>query len=602
MTNILAFDSLYIVQPLRKIYMALIGFLSNSKSSNQERIILYRLDQDNILLRDNRNLSGISVGINQDKIDALSIEFYRYLESSSELRKIMIKKIPLLQLYTRQTKLKLTAILNCIHRIENFSSESKDNIEIITDKQTASIVKEGIKFLGKDSGNILWRTNLILTTIISINSFIMRIASLITMYFSKSTLPVHYYCKISDLKLPTILIALPRRRPDDFYSTYVEELETKFNIILYSHGFFQSVPVGYEQKKINEKVGLIKGIFNMKTSMLSYESYVADILLIFKYHLNLNRSIDVVESLYENKVDLLINRQQTNVVDNYLAIKAKKESIFILGDIFEEIFFCDALVCSSESQNTDSVKLALPDNAQVSYKGSNSLIQYRLKDFDEKKENFLHNILDIGLDKKIIFYASDPSKEESQRYLSEKFLIHSFAETQDYIFVMKTHTQDSGKITYYSYIDAGSPSNVILIGDIRQKNKIASPEFYLFNDFDFNAAISSSDGFLTTSSSSILQALTLGVKSGIVDKFKNGYYDYLVKYNATMLVRNLDSLNEFLAKEQLDVSKEVLNYCGLETKKHNFDMGDFVIDSFSNFKNNHVTQSVDINRNISHEH
>ena len=592
MTNILSFDSLYIVQPLRRLYLAVIRVLSNFQSSDQVRIILYRLDQDNILLRDARSLSGLTIGINQNKIDALSFEFYRYLETSSELRKITIKKIPLLQLYTRQTKLKLTAILNCIYRIENFSLETKDNIEIITDQQTASIIKEGIKFLEKDIQNISWKTNILLTSIISFNSLIMRTASLIKMYMSKSTLPLHYYYKITNPKLPTILIALPRRRPDDFYSTYVEELEIKFNIILYSHGFFQTIPVGYEQKKIQERRGLLKGVFNLKTSILSFESYVADTLLIFKYHLNLNRSIDVVESLYSNKIDLLINRQQTNVIDNYLAIKAKKEGIFILGDIFEEIFFCDALVCSSESQNTDSVKLALPDNALVSYKGSNSLIQYRLKDFDKKKEKFLHQMLDIDPYKKIVFYASDPSKEESQRYLSEKFLIHSFSEFQDYIFVIKTHTQDSGKITYYSYSDAGSPSNVFLIGDIRQKREIASSEFYLFNDFDFNAAISSSDGFLTTSSSSILQALTLGVKAGIVDKFENGYYDYLVKYNAAMLVKNLDSLKEFLSKEQLNVSKEVLSYCGLEANKQHFDMSEFILNSFSDFQNNRSTKFV----------
>ena len=134
-----------------------------------------------------------------------------------------------------------------------------------------------------------------------------------------------------------------------------------------------------------------------------------------------------------------------------------------------------------------------------------------------------------------------------------------------------------------------------MIGDIRQKSEIASSEFYLFNDFDFNAAISSSDGFLTTSSSSILQALTLGVKAGIVDKFENGYYDYLVKYNAAMLVKNLDSLKEFLSKEQVNVSKEVLSYCGLETNKQHFDMSEFILNSFSDFQNNRSTKFVHLN-------
>ena len=93
MTNILSFDSLYIVQPLRRLYLAVIRVLSNSQSSDQVRIILYRLDQDNILLRDARSLSGLTIGINQNKIDALSLEFYRYLEASPELRRITIKKM-----------------------------------------------------------------------------------------------------------------------------------------------------------------------------------------------------------------------------------------------------------------------------------------------------------------------------------------------------------------------------------------------------------------------------------------------------------------------------------------------------------------------------
>ena len=35
-------------------------------------------------------------------------------------------------------------------------------------------------------------------------------------------------------------------------------------------------------------------------------------------------SIDVVNSIFANKIDAHISRLQTNVVDNYLAIEAKK--------------------------------------------------------------------------------------------------------------------------------------------------------------------------------------------------------------------------------------------------------------------------------------
>ena len=88
MTNILSFDSLYIVQPLRRLYLAVVRVLSNFQSSDQVRIILYRLDQDNILLTDARSLSGLTIGINQNKIDALSFEFYRYLETRRVLQHV----------------------------------------------------------------------------------------------------------------------------------------------------------------------------------------------------------------------------------------------------------------------------------------------------------------------------------------------------------------------------------------------------------------------------------------------------------------------------------------------------------------------------------
>ena len=577
MANILSFDSLFIVKPLRKIYINFISFLSSSHKQSGIKVILYRLDQDNLLLRKDGNLSGISIGIQQSKIDALSIEFYKHLTQSESLNKISIHKIPLLQLYTRQTKLKLMGVLNCIHRLEGFCHGKPEKIQIITDKQTVSIMNEAIRFLDREIPNLEWKTNFILTSIISLNSLFMRVASLVMMHIKKTTLPDYYYSKNINQNLPTALLALPRRRPEDFYTTYVEELERKFNIILYSHGFFSTPPKDYFRETISKRKLSVKGLFSFKTLLFNHESYIADILIIFKYHFNLNRSINVVDSLYSNKIDILINRQQTNVIDNYLAIKAKNLGIFILGDLFEEIFFCDALVCSSESQNTESVKLALPSNAKVHYKGSNSLIKYRLKAFEEKKVNYLKNTLEITSKKDIIFYASDPSKEESQRYLSEKFLIQCFANIQDYILVIKTHTQDNGKITYYSYCDADKPTNVHLVGDVRQRGKMASSKFRVFDNFDFNAAISSSNAFLTTSSSSILQALSLGVKSGIVDQFDNGYYEYLIKYNACSLIKTADSLARFLQNQESIISDAVLSYCGLIDHRENFDMSNLML-------------------------
>ena len=80
---------------------------------------------------------------------------------------------------------------------------------------------------------------------------------------------------------------------------------------------------------VDKKFGIIKGVFSLKGSMFTSESYIFDLLIIFKYHFNLNISIDIVDKLFMNEVDVLINRQQTNVVDNYLTIKAKEKGIFV---------------------------------------------------------------------------------------------------------------------------------------------------------------------------------------------------------------------------------------------------------------------------------
>ncbi len=583
MNKILAFDSIYIVNPLRKIYMALIKKLLNRKETKSSRLVLYRLDHENILLRDKRNISGMAVGVHKHHIDAMSIKFYRYLEKHIDCNALSIKNLKMYELYTRQVKLKIASVLMCAYRIKNLTIDIEKNIEVITDRQTVSIMEEAFRFIDFEPKNISWKTNSLLTACISINSMIMRLASLIKMLFSPCHLPKKYYHKHVDANLPTVVISMPRRNPEDFFSTYVDELEDQFNIVLYSLGPLKKTPKGFQSKRVKRTAGFIHGTLNFKNLFLSSGSYISDILLIFFNHTNLSTSIDVVNTIFTNKIDLLINRLQTNVLDNYLTIKAKKRDIFILGDVMEEIFYCDSAICSSKSQHTESLKLALADEDKVTYKGSNSLIKYRLKSFEDKEDKYLHNLLGVDTQKKIIFYASDPVKEESQRYLSEKFIMEHFSNSKDFIFVLKTHPQDNGKVTNYAYIDSGASSNLFLIGDKRQKHAIASKKFKIFDNFDFNAALSSCDGFLTTSSSSILQALKLGVKSGIVDKFNNGNYDYLVNYEATMRINSEESLQLFLENKKLEISDEALAYCGLKDENNDFNLGEHLLKCYREF-------------------
>ena len=104
-------------------------------------------------------------------------------------------------------------------------------------------------------------------------------------------------------------------------------------------------------------------------------------LLIFKNHADLRMSVDVVNSIFSNQIDAHISRLQTNAVDTHLAIEARKRGIFILGDLEEEIFYCDSAVCPSKAENTEALRLALAKGGKVSYKGTNSMINYRFEKF-----------------------------------------------------------------------------------------------------------------------------------------------------------------------------------------------------------------------------
>ena len=585
MTSILSFDSIYLANPLRKFYLISIRKLLEKTDPNKNRLVLYRLDKENFFIREKRNLSGIATGKDATNIDALSLKFYRHLENSMGCPAIKMKNQQLYGLYTRQVKLKLAGILRCALRIQNLSKQPEENLEIISDKQSICFMKEAFKFMKFPQDNIIWTSNFKLTAFITSNSIIMRIAAIVKMVFTPSTLPKEYFVKTSNPNAPSILLSMPRRRPEDFFESYIKKLDKKFNVYIYSVGFLSTTPNGYRRIKVKRKFGILRGAFNVNYLCWNPQSYIADILLIFKNHSNLSMSIDCVNSVYRNNIDIHISRLQTNVLDNYLAIEARRKKIFILGDIMEEIFYCDAAICASKSEFTEPIRLALDDTKKIAFKGSNSNINYRFSNFSLKDNRYLHKLIGLQHEKKVIFYASDPSKEESQRYLTEKFLFESFSHHSDFIFTVKTHPQDDGKITSYAYLDAGQPSNAILIGDFTQNKKIASKEFKIFKEFDFNSAIASSDGFLTSSSSSILQALVLKKKSGIVDLFENGLYDYLVKKNATRIINGKESLDSFLSSNVLFVDDNILSYCGLKSDSE-FNLVEYLHQNLETFSQN----------------
>ena len=174
MAKILAYDSMYISNPVGKIYTALVNNLLKRENFKNSTVVLYRLDPDNVFITDNRNISGMTIGVHKDHIDAMSIKFYQYLQKFRCQEVLSIKGVLLYELYTRQVKLKLEGVLRCALRIKRLSIENKENIEIITDRQTVSIIEEAFLFLNYAPTNITWKAHGLLTSCITINSLIMR--------------------------------------------------------------------------------------------------------------------------------------------------------------------------------------------------------------------------------------------------------------------------------------------------------------------------------------------------------------------------------------------------------------------------------------------
>ena len=197
MIKILSFDSIFIINPLRKIYLIILNLIINKKQTSKDRLLLYRLDKENVFLTDKRNISGIDIGFDQNHIDLMTIKFYRFLESSGICKDLLINNISLYQIHTRQVTLKLRSVLECAYRIIKFSNNNKENTEIITDRQTISVINEVFHFLDYNPNNIKLRANVFLTTCITINSLIMRSLAIIKMLISPSKFPEEYFYKQS---------------------------------------------------------------------------------------------------------------------------------------------------------------------------------------------------------------------------------------------------------------------------------------------------------------------------------------------------------------------------------------------------------------------
>jgi hypothetical protein len=564
MASIISLSSTYLIPPLDRVYLRRVKKLIKRLDNRENVVIVVRQDSGNIFLNASENISGIPFGHPMAEIDAMSLEFYKYLEDFGCQDKICFGGIPLYDIYTRQVRLKLAEVLKCALQLKNWSSISKKSIEVVADRQTIAILVKAVEFIGTSDFDkkIKWNQSNILTVCVFLNSFSMRLLSFVKTILSKNKLPLKYYYKGVNPKKPTILITMPPTNTEQFFSFYIEKLGNKFNIALYSLGKLECDLNGFKILSIPSVKRKFHGALCLFNGF-GVESYIADIVLIYNNHANLAACVEVPKKIFSShKIDVLINRQQVMAINNQFVSESKKRNIFILCDIFEEVYQCDAGIVSSKLNYTPLIQKAT-HLKKIIFKESNDLIKYRMHLKNNNVNNYVHNLLEIDKSKHVIFYASDPSKEERQRYDQERFLYGQMSKCNDSILVVKTHRQDNGNITHLAYKSCNSPHNIILIGDCLQK-KMISKDFLLFPEFNFHSAICSCNGFITSSSSSILEALALNIKSGILDTKNHYYYRDLVDLKALKLINKDYSIQDFINEKKWKIPNAALKYCGLE--------------------------------------
>jgi len=580
--KIVIFNAIYLLPIFEVIYTSVVKLFLTKRKSNITRLVVVRNDNNKAFIENINNISSTSIDQSVYELQVLGFKFYQYLYSSGSRDSILFGKVPLYDLFTRQIKQKLIAVVTVALQIQRWSSFNEKNVEVSSDAQTIEMIIAACNFLKIDNQQIKWKKKRSLTLIITINSLIMRFAAILKTKIAKSTLPSVYYSKQQNLNNPTALVTLPNTQAEAFFESYVKNIKN-INIILYSLAELKKTPKDFKISAVDIEMMEFSGRYNF--DWCSVKSYIADILLIHSKHEHLKTCLNVVQSIFQNeKIDFLINRQQVHIVDNYFTIMAKELKIPVIGDVFEEIYYCDAAIIHADFLRVDLVKEVLGDREFI-VRGNNEFMKYRMHISPDIVNNYLALLLNIN-DKKIIFYASDPGKNERQRYELECFLMKYFARLSGTILVIKTHHGDDGGVTLLAYNSSNRPDNIKLIGDIARKSNMPSNEFSIFSKFDFHSALRSSDGFMTAYSSSALEAILLGVKVGILDTSNHGYLRPLVDKGGAFLISDEESLECFLGTTEYDISEDALEYYGLKNKPINdFDLGRNLLDLVSKVNN-----------------
>ena len=93
--------------------------------------------------------------------------------------------------------------------------------------------------------------------------------------------------------------------------------------------------------------------------------------------------------------------------------------------------------------------------------------------------------------------------------------------------------------------------------------------------------LSSSDFFITSSSSSLLEAILLGVKSGVVDIYGDGYFQSLIDSNAVQKISCERDVHTFLTESYKEVSEHVLRKHGLINDVPDFNLQSYMLSILS---------------------
>ena len=471
-------------------------------------------------------------------------------------------------LYARQVKVKLTEFLRASLQLRDWLALRSGTKTIISDSQTITMLRYAFEFFGHEADNVNFTVSNSLTCIVHLNSCILRIASfflaLSGVFYGRKT----YFVRENTGK-PRVLVSLPNKIGGEFYSNYVKKLEGLFELVVLPLDSLEEELPNYVVRRTDRYVTLrnFKMLFG---SLIGGVGLLRDYAIVQTNVRYFFAALNTVDYIFANeKISFLLNRQQVKMVNNALVLAAADRNIPVVAHVFEEVYYYDAVLLPSKDYASNCLMPNLVD--KPSAMGMRApLMATRFSDIKTLDGSYLRKVLDLDDARKVVLYASDPGAlvmTPKQCASVDLFLMSYFAMHSGYTFVVKIHPSDDGLAMHRAYLRAGEPENILLVADSSRKARSAT-HFKVFSTFDFNSALVSCDAFLTSTSSSALQAAMLGVKTGIVDTVNHGLFRDLVVMEGAKLIFDSASLHNFLSAGVVNPpSCEVSGFYGLSNQQ-----------------------------------